>query len=203
MSRHHKKSPPITKAEQRLRIIGGRWRGRLLSFPDIDGLRPTGSRIRETLFNWLMPELPGSHCLDLFAGSGALGFEALSRGAAEATLVELNRAASEQLRRHGENLQCPNAKVVEGNALTYLQSPPSRPFDIVFIDPPFAQDLWAAVIQHLQQAQWLQTGAFIYLEMPRGKQLALPTDWQLHRQKDAGQVCYCLYRYETNPSLAG
>lgn len=203
MSTHRKKSSPGPKGEQKLRIIGGRWRGRLLPFPDIDGLRPTGSRIRETLFNWLQPTLPGSHCLDLFAGSGALGFEALSRGASHVTLIELNATASKQLLTHINTLQCPEAQVIKDSALRCLQAPPVRAFDIVFIDPPFALDLWDEVITGLQQHPWLKPGALIYLEMPRGKELVLPANWQLHRQKEAGQVRYCLYRHETNTMTTG
>lgn len=203
MSPPPKKTATPAKGEQKLRIIGGRWRGRLLPFPDVDGLRPTGSRIRETLFNWLMPVLPGSRCLDLFAGSGALGFEALSRGAAAVTLVEMNRTAHKQLRANCLSLGCDNASIVSGSALEFLKAPPPEPFDLVFIDPPFAQDLWAQVVAGLSHSGWLAEDAFIYLEMPKGKAMPLPANWQLHRQKQAGQVSYCLYRYETNAALAG
>lgn len=203
MPSHHKKTAVPDKREQKLRIIAGRWRGRLLPFPSINGLRPTGNRVRETLFNWLMPTLPGSHCLDLFAGSGALGFEALSRGAAGCTMVELNAAASKQLRANSADLQCDSARVIECSALDYLQRFPAQAYDVVFIDPPFAQDLWPQVIHHLQEKGWLQENALIYLEMPNDKSLAVPANWQLHRQKRAGKVCYCLYRYETNPEGTG
>lgn len=203
MPTHRKKSSSSPKGDQKLRIIGGRWRGRLLPFPDLDGLRPTGSRIRETLFNWLQPTLPDSHCLDLFAGSGALGLEALSRGASHVTLVELNATASKQLLANINTLQCSEAQVIQDSALRFLQAAPTRAFDTVFIDPPFALDLWEEVVTTLQQRAWLKAGALIYLEMPRGKELALPANWQLHRQKEAGQVRYCLYRYETNTMTTG
>lgn len=198
MSSRHKKTASSPGGEQKLRIIGGRWRGRLLPFPDIEGLRPTGSRVRETLFNWLMPFLPGSYCLDLFAGSGALGFEALSRGAAGCTLVELNPVASRQLQANSESLRCDTAQVVRSSAIDFLQSPPTQSYDIIFIDPPFANDLWTTVMDLLQTNGWLQANALVYVEMPKGKQPPLPAHWQLHRQKQAGQVQYYLYRYETN-----
>lgn len=203
MTSPRKKKPSAGKGEQKLRIIGGRWRGRTLPFPDVEGLRPTGNRVRETLFNWLMPVLPGSRCLDLFAGSGALGFEALSRGAAHCTLVEMNRRASAQLRANVETLNCREAEVVAASALAYLGTAPPQAFDIVFIDPPFAEDLWPQVVTALQQPGWLAPGACIYMEMPREKQLTVPQQWRLHRQKQAGQVRYCLYHYETNPQPAG
>lgn len=203
MTSARKKKPTAGKGEQKLRIIGGRWRGRLLPFPEVDGLRPTGNRVRETLFNWLMPVLPGSRCLDLFAGSGALGFEALSRGAAHCTLVEMNRKASAQLQTNRDTLNCPEAEVAATSALDYLQNSPAAAFDIVFIDPPFAQNLWPQVITALQQPGWLANEALIYMEMPRQMPLAVPPQWQLHRQKQAGQVSYCLYHHETNPQATG
>jgi 16S rRNA (guanine966-N2)-methyltransferase len=191
------KSPPPAGGRHKLRIIGGRWRSRTLVFPAVDGLRPTGDRIRETLFNWLMPVLPGSRCLDLFAGSGILGFEALSRGADSCTLVELNPAAARQLEINAGLLGADTARIVHGNALVFLAQPPTMPFDLVFVDPPFAGNLWQEVLIRLEQG-WLCDGAWVYLETPLATDLVPGPKWHLHRQKQAGQVCYSLYRYETN-----
>lgn len=189
------KKPPAT-GHHKLRIIGGRWRSRTLSFPNIDGLRPTGDRIRETLFNWLAPILPGSRCLDLFAGSGILGFEALSRGGAHCSLVELNPAAARQLRVNAEQLQADAATIQQSSALDFLARPPAEPFDVVFIDPPFAGNLWQPVMALLERG-WLAEGALIYVECPADLVLDPPASWHSHREKRAGQVCYRLYRYET------
>lgn len=190
------KKPPAS-GHHKLRIIGGRWRSRTLSFPVVDGLRPTGDRIRETLFNWLAPILPGSRCLDLFAGSGILGFEALSRGAAHCSLVELNPQAARQLRVNAEQLHAEAAAIHQMSALEFLAKPIAVPFDVVFIDPPFAGNLWQPVMTQLERG-WLGEGALIYIESPLDQALSLPADWQVHREKRAGQVCYRLYHHETN-----
>ncbi|WP_323813365.1 16S rRNA (guanine(966)-N(2))-methyltransferase RsmD [Cellvibrio sp. NN19] len=177
-----------------LRIIGGLWRGRKLNFPDVDGLRPTGDRIRETLFNWLAPDMQGAHCLDLFAGSGALGLEALSRGAESSLLLEKHPAAAAQLRANLQLLKAENGRVEQADSLQWLNSAQvSHRFDIVFIDPPFALDLWNAVVAALENREWLADEAVIYLEAPRDAQLQLPANWQLHRDKQAGQISYRLY----------
>lgn len=190
-----KKHPAV--GHHKLRIIGGRWRSRSLSFPAVEGLRPSGDRIRETLFNWLAPILPGSRCLDLFAGSGILGFEALSRGAAHCSLVELNSVAARQLRANADQLQAQNAVIHQASALEFLTRPVTEPFNVVFIDPPFADNLWQPAMA-LLDAGWLQEDALIYVEAPPELYLDLSPAWQIHREKRAGQVCYRLYRYETN-----
>lgn len=188
----HKTSPAAGK--HKLRIIGGRWRSRNLTFPVVEGLRPTGDRIRETLFNWLMPILPGSRCLDLFAGSGILGFEALSRGASHCTLVELNPTALRQLQANATLLGATDARVVAGNALEFLGRAPTKTFDVVFLDPPFAADAWLSTMALLEKG-WLNPDAWVYVETPHDLALSLGAQWQLHRQKQAGQVCYSLYRF--------
>ncbi len=188
---------PAARGHHKLRIIGGRWRSRTLSFPVVEGLRPTGDRIRETLFNWLAPILPDSRCLDLFAGSGILGFEALSRGAAHCSLIELNPAATRQLRANAEQLQAQKASIHQTSAVAFLSQPIDEPFDVVFIDPPFADNLWQPVMTLLDSG-WLREGALIYVEAPPELSLSLSPAWQIHREKRAGQVCYRLYRYETN-----
>lgn len=176
---------------QQLRIIGGQWRGRKLCFPDEEGLRPSPDRIRETLFNWLQPVIAGARCLDLFAGSGALGFEALSRGAAEVVFVDRNRRVVEQLKANVALLKAEGAQVLQADGLQYLKGP-ARPFDVIFLDPPFRQALLAPCIEGLQGG-WLDARSLIYIETER--ELAeppLPAGWALHRSKQAGQIAYHL-----------
>lgn len=177
-----------------LRIIGGQWRGRKLGFAEVEGLRPTGDRIRETLFNWLQPQLPGANCLDLFSGSGALGFEALSRGAASATLVEKHPAAAQAIQHNLELLAGQHqGQLQHTDALDYIAQEATAPFDVVFLDPPFGADLWPAAISALEQNGWLADDAAIYIETPKNYALSVPGNWQLHRHKHAGDVSYSLY----------
>ncbi|AFU99727.1 16S rRNA (guanine(966)-N(2))-methyltransferase RsmD [Simiduia agarivorans] len=178
----------------RLRLIGGQWRGRVLSFPDADGLRPTGDRQRETLFNWLQLDMPGARCLDLFAGSGALGLEALSRGAGLCTLLELNPAACSQLAANARLLNADQAEVIHTNSLDWLRQPPAAPYDIVFLDPPFAADLWQACIDALAQPGWLNADAAVYIEAPCDASFTVPGHWMLNREKRSGANSYRLYR---------
>lgn len=185
-------------AAHTLRIIGGQWRGRKLAIIDADGLRPTGDRIRETLFNWLMPHLPGARCLDVYSGSGALGLEALSRGAATATLLELNPKAAAQIRQHLALLNCDQGEVIHTDSLAWLQQPPAGTgYDVVFVDPPFDLDLWQATVDALEQPGWLREDAAIYVETPRNHPLSTPAHWHLHREKHAGDVSYRLYYRES------
>lgn len=180
----------------RVRIVGGTHRGRKIGFPDAAGLRPTGDRIRETLFNWLQPVLPGSRCLDLFAGSGVLGIEAASRGAAEVVLVESAARVAGALRQSlGELGLGDRVRLVEADALGWLRSAPPVPFDIVFLDPPFAADLLAAAATALEAHGWLAEGAWIYLERAEaGGTWPVPANWSVLRDKRAGQVGYALAR---------
>jgi 16S rRNA (guanine966-N2)-methyltransferase len=177
-----------------LRIIGGQWRGRKLSFPEIEGLRPTGDRIRETLFNWLAPDIQSAKVLDLFAGSGALGLEALSRGAELAVLIEKHPQAAANLLSHLKTLSAENAKVLSMDALQFLQQGNAGdPYSIIFIDPPFNADLWQPIVDLLNQPQWLATNAWIYVETPKESNWQAPENWHLHRDKMAGQVRYRLF----------
>jgi 16S rRNA (guanine966-N2)-methyltransferase len=177
-----------------LRIIGGEWRGRRIRFPGRGGIRPTPDRVRETLFNWLMAKVPGSRCLDLFAGSGALGLEALSRGAAHATFVERDRANAASLRESAASLAPGRATVVEADALAWLATA-ARAFDLVFLDPPFAEGILAESMRLLDSHGWLVEGAFVYLESPaRAGAPVLPAGWVLHRSGRAGAVGYHLAR---------
>lgn len=183
-------------ARSQVRIIGGQWRGRKLHFNEVAGLRPTGDRIRETLFNWLTPWIDGAKCLDLFAGSGALGIEALSRGAAEATLIEKHSQAAENLRRNCAQLKADDARIIQADTLGWLaNSSPDQPFDIVFLDPPFSTDLLQPCCELLQKPGLLATGSLIYLETDRSQPLPeISPTWELLREKTAGQVSYRLYR---------
>jgi 16S rRNA (guanine966-N2)-methyltransferase len=175
-----------------LRIIGGEWRGRKLRFADGEGLRPTTDRVRETLFNWLQPITAGARCLDLFSGSGALGLEALSRGASEVVFVDTNPKAIAALKENLQLLKADNAEVIRGDALSYLQQRPAA-FDIVFLDPPFRKDLLQPVLQLLASDDLLSAGARIYIELE--SELGdpeLPDGWEMLRSKRAGQVAYHL-----------
>lgn len=182
------------QSNSQLRIIAGKWRGRKLSFTPIDGLRPTLDRIRETVFNWLQPDIAGSHCLDLFAGSGAMGIEACSRGASTVDLVELNRDACQQLRSHKTQLAADSLNILNLDARLFLNRSPERPYDVVFIDPPFSQQLWSEVADLLDKNGWLSPQALIYLEFSRHQAMPeLPTSWHLLKDKQAGDVRYCLF----------
>jgi len=184
----------LQKMLNTLRIIGGEWRGRRIRFPGTGGIRPTPDRVRETLFNWLAPVIEGSRCLDLFAGSGALGLEALSRGAAAVTFIEHDRLAAGQLRETAASLAGNRAKVINADALAWLAGAPV-PHDIVFLDPPFDSAVLADAMRTLESRGWVATEASIYIEMP-AKQgpPALPETWYLHRTGRAGAVGYHLAR---------
>ena len=189
------------RSTQALRIIGGQWRSRRLEFPDLPGLRPTPDRVRETLFNWLVPVLPGARCLDLFAGSGALGIEALSRGAAEVVFVERQPLAARALRNNLDRLSAANARVDPLDAFTWLRSP-GTPFDIVWLDPPFGEGLLEPACALLEQGGWLAATAWIYLEAEADQpRPLLPAHWIFHREQTAGMVAYRLARREVSSPL--
>ena len=174
----------------RVRIIAGEWRSRLVEFPDAPGLRPTPDRVRETLFNWLGQYLDGLACLDLFAGSGALGFEALSRGAKRVVMVERERAALEALRESAARLGAKHLDIVASDALRFLERPAGR-FDVAFVDPPYSENLVTKVMDRLPEH--LNAGARVYAESARP--LALEAPWHRLREDRAGAVHYSLYGY--------
>ena len=182
-----------------LRIIGGQWRGRKLKFPDAPGLRPTGDRLRETLFNWLTPVIVDAHCLDLFAGSGALGLEAVSRGAASALLVEQSPVACKALQQHRQTL-CAESQlqIVQADALQWLRQSPPQSFDILFLDPPFNSQLLPAAIEQLGQMGWLSAGARVYIESPQQQAPTCPNAWHLLRAIETGQVLCQLFEFVGN-----
>jgi 16S rRNA (guanine966-N2)-methyltransferase len=182
------------RARNELRIVGGAWRGRRIRFTPVAELRPSPDRVRETLFNWLREVVAGSRCLDLFAGSGALGIEALSRGAAHCVFVEREAAAVRELRANLALLGAANAQVLLTDAERFLQGA-AEPFDIAFLDPPFASSRLACACQLLDEGGWLAPGAHIYIEQSARVALeGLPAGWTLLKSKRAGEVGYHLAR---------
>lgn len=178
-----------------VRIIAGDWRGRRLPVPDLPGLRPSGDRSRETLFNWLQADLRGAHCLDLFAGTGVLGLEAVSRGAATAVLVEKDRAAATQLQESVKMLAASQVSVVQSDALLWLKEQAAGSFDLIFIDPPFGQGLALSALQALSSGQQLRTDGLVYLETARTEAVpALLPAWEILREKILGEVRMHLLR---------
>ena len=178
-----------------LRIIGGEWRSRKLSFPDLPGLRPTPDRVRETLFNWLAPYVAGAKVIDLFAGSGAVFLEALSRGAATGLALDSSSVAISSLREHLGTLRCTVGQAQTADALRYLETQPATPFDLAFLDPPFNQNLLPAACALLEERQWLADDSWIYTESETAPStLGLPGNWRLHREQKSGRVYYALWQ---------
>lgn len=203
--------------KNKLRIIGGDWRSRQLSFVDAPGLRPTPARVRETVFNWLQYEIVGKQCLDLYAGSGALGFEAASRGAKSVVQVENNVQACGCLRANAAALSAGQIKVVQSDVLRYLAGEPQA-FDVVFLDPPFGLNLAVQTCRLLEENGWLAKHAKIYVETERNLNLScgasmprtlsggcamqignpadlsgMPANWRQLKSKSAGEVGYHLF----------
>lgn len=176
----------------RLRIISGAHRGRVIPVPGNPGLRPTGDRVRETLFNWLQPGIEGARCLDPFAGTGALVLEAASRGARQVVAVESDAGLAGELKRLATEWGADTVEITIGDALVYLSGPP-EPFDIVFLDPPFGSGLLERAAARLQ-AGWLAPRALVYVETDASESPALPAEWSLHRDKRAGHVAFRLYQ---------
>lgn len=183
-----------SNARSRLRIIGGEWRSRVVTFADIADIRPTPDRVRETLFNWLQAPIVGAKCLDLFAGSGVLGFEALSRGAAAVVALELDTKAAAAIRSNADQLKTTQLQLIRKNALDWLRSNNSgQQFDVVFVDPPYAAGLYETCFTLLQENGWLARGALIYVEADQPlEHLILPARWRLIRNKRAGAVYFGL-----------
>ncbi|SHI01480.1 16S rRNA (guanine(966)-N(2))-methyltransferase RsmD [Ferrimonas marina] len=202
MARAPRRKPQQSQASKRegqIRIISGQWRGRRLPVPELEGLRPTTDRVRETLFNWLMGELQGARILDCFSGSGALAFESLSRYAGFATLMERDAKVASGLQRNLKSLGATQAEVCQGDTLAQLERPASAPYDLVFVDPPFRQSLLAPCLERLEQNGYLTPSAWIYVESEKELAMsAVPASWRLHREKIAGQVAYRLYQRTFN-----
>jgi 16S rRNA (guanine966-N2)-methyltransferase len=187
----------VSARPNKLRIIGGQWRGRKLEFPPIAAIRPTPDRVRETVFNWLRDEINGAHCLDLFAGSGALGLESLSRGAARVVFVDREPAIKRCLSQTLQSLGANNGEVLIANAMQIALNP-STPFDIIFLDPPFGENLLTTIAKRLEANAWLAPHALIYLECAADQPMPeLPANWPLIKSKKAGQVGYHLARRQS------
>ena len=183
------------QATPQLRIIGGQWRGRKLPFPDRPGLRPTGDRIRETLFNWLGPHLQTAKCLDLFAGSGALGIEALSRGAAHCDFVDADREAITAVGHHLNTLDASEHSTVSGDMAEHYLRQTKGTWDIVFVDPPFDARLGESTLTLLADSERLAEASRVYFETSRSQPEAVPERlYDVLRERTAGDVCYRLLR---------
>lgn len=192
-------SRKTTHRRNSVRIIGGSLRNSKLDFPEVAGLRPTADRTRETLFNWIRNDVPGEYCLDLFAGSGALGMEAFSRGAEGVVFVEANAAASGAILQNVERLKLCNAEINCIDVCQWIdrQKKPRRQFGLVFLDPPFADNLTSKVCKQLADSQLLKTPCRIYVEsgMPLSAE-EMPASWSMLKSKQAGSVAYYLYIQE-------
>jgi 16S rRNA (guanine966-N2)-methyltransferase len=191
-------------AKGSIRIIAGKHRGRKLPVLMAEGLRPTTDRVKETVFNWLSPYIQDSRCLDCFAGSGGLGFEAASRGAKSVTFLEFNKSAAEQLRQNQQLLKIEQLSIIHTDALSFLKTYDQnkhQAFDLVFLDPPFRKQFIVKSAELLNQG-WLAENAIIYVEMESDHNVEaseqLPTNWQLLKEKIAGQVAYRLYTRVTS-----
>ena len=197
------RKPTPAKVTNRVRLIGGTWRSRVIEFPDADGLRPTANRVRETLFNWLGQTLHGKRCLDLFSGSGALGFEAASRGATDVVMLEVNRNALMTLATNKQKLAATTCHIVAMDALKYLDSEQQK-FDIVFVDPPFDSGLMEAVLTKLPEylladglvcAEWRLPIADLLVNSPI-------VQWEIVKRGRAGAVHFAMLRLRANPELS-
>ncbi|MFA9487789.1 MULTISPECIES: 16S rRNA (guanine(966)-N(2))-methyltransferase RsmD [unclassified Mannheimia] len=186
----NRNSPQSNQQMGEVRIIAGLWRGRKLPVLNAEGLRPTTDRVKETLFNWLMHDIAHARCLDCFAGSGSLGFEALSRQAQAVVFLEKFANAANLLKKNLQTLKTENGSVVQTDTLQYLSNKNSgEPFDIVFIDPPFHQNLVPQVLTLLVENNWLAENAILYVETEKNHApLNLPEGWQLLKEKTAGMV---------------
>lgn len=179
-----------------VRIISGLWRGRKLPVLNSEGLRPTGDRVKETLFNWLMGEVAGATVLDCFSGSGSLGFEALSRGAQEVLFLEKDKRVAAQLSQNLKALKTDKGLVKCTDTLQFLrQNTGNQQFDLVFLDPPFHFDLVKQTLALLEEYHWLKDNALVYVETEKGVTLSLSANWVCEKERVTGQVCYRLYRY--------
>jgi 16S rRNA (guanine966-N2)-methyltransferase len=177
-----------------VRIIGGDWRGRRLQVADVPGLRPTGDRARETLFNWLQPWVPAADCIDLFAGTGALGFEAASRGAASVLMIEKHPRALKVLRTSIEQLQAVQVVLRAGGAMTLIEDLKPNSFDLAFVDPPFDSNLGGVVLERLVKNGCVRPGGFVYVESPAARKIPPPEGWSVWREQQLGEVRMQLFR---------
>lgn len=189
--RGHAMTPP-----GQVRIIGGRLRGSKLTVPTLPGLRPTPQRLRQTLFDWLAPVIEGARVLDAFAGSGALGIEALSRGARAAVFLERDRTQAQAIAADLARLHQDGGEVRCADALRVLAAPATEKFDIAFMDPPFESGLWSEAARLLDANGWLADSAWVYVEAGGAGAWTVPAHWRIHRQRDAGAVRDTLFRVD-------
>ena len=189
----------MAKGSNQLRIIGGEWKGRKLRFPDAPNLRPTPDRVRETIFNWLAPIIHGARCLDLFAGSGALGLEALSRGAGFTTFVDSHKKVTAALKEHLDLLNTNDkAEVLQMDGVRFLNNT-AHTYDLIFLDPPYHLDFMQKVVPLLEENGWLANNAMLYLEIEKRQSLPeLPANWVQLKDKTAGEVSYFLFQRKDN-----
>lgn len=185
----------VNKTSNQVRIIGGNFRGQKITFSNSQGLRPTGNRIKETLFNWLASSILNSNCLDLFAGSGSLGIESISRGAKSVTMIEKNRSAFVAIKKSCSRLGIKDISLVETDSMKWLAHKNDlESFDVVFLDPPFDSDLISSCCELLEKNLFLAKSAYIYIETTRNHRiLTVPDNWKLVKEKNTGQVAYKLY----------
>lgn len=178
--------------KQIIRIIGGQFRGKKIQFPEVEGLRPTPDRVRETLFNWLMKDIKDARCLDAFAGSGAIGLEAFSRGASRVVFIEQSPLAHASLHKIINQFNNPVLKLIKADTLDYLKKCTEQ-FDIIFLDPPFAKDFIPQCLDTIAQNQLLAKGGLVYIESPSSIE---PNEhqWQPIKMKQAGQVIFGLFQ---------
>lgn len=183
------------KTAGQVRLIAGTWRGRKLPVPDLPGLRPSGDRSRETLFNWLQPYVPGARCADLFAGSGALGFEAASRGAAQVHLVEIAPLAISALLESCSLLDAEQVSVQRSHAITWLREQPAASLDLMFVDPPFDSGLAVQTLNAIQQTDCMAPGGLVYVEAAAQlPELVMQSPFELWREKVLGDVRMRVFR---------
>jgi 16S rRNA (guanine966-N2)-methyltransferase len=184
----------VPKPVAEVRIIGGDWRSRKLRFNEVEGLRPTPGRVRETLFNWLQYDVRGMRVLDLFAGTGALGFEAASRGASRVTQVELDSVANKMLVLNARSLNASATEQVSMDVVQFLQKKNPEPYDLIMMDPPFGKGLVECVLENLERGGWLEKASYLYIEMEKGLLVQkLPEEWVLYKRTNAGEVLAHLY----------
>ncbi|PLA74231.1 16S rRNA (guanine(966)-N(2))-methyltransferase RsmD [Hydrogenovibrio sp. SC-1] len=188
-------------SQGQIRIIGGDFRGRKLPVRSAEGLRPTSDRMRETLFNWLQFDIAGMTCLDVFAGTGALGLEALSRGASRVDFLELDADNVKQLQQNIQTLNINHATLTQTDSLQWLQQACTQPYDLIFLDPPFGKGLMQPVLDTIFQQKWIQNNqAWLYLEQEKSLNWPLlPSNWQLYREKTTSQVKMSLWHSSGNP----
>ena len=189
------RKPASQHSGGQLRIIAGEWRSRKLPVADLPGLRPTPDRVRETVFNWLAPYVPGAKVLDCFSGTGALSLEALSRGASEAVMLEMATPAANTLKSNLVTLNAKNGQVINTDSMKWLKQPAQTPYDVIFLDPPFRKDLLKETCQLLEDNGYLDDNTLIYIEVEKELlPLPVPESWSNLRQKNAGQICFSLWR---------